>query len=144
MSKTAVGWNLLGGGQSPLIRGVYPKVVPCLSSHFQSLLFILSSQSLPRWPMLSWRRKLLCFATARTQVSHPDKCKTSQTLWVGSFASVLSLMGAGWRGSEMWGGKNVVLGSFLFHCWCKPPGQLESLRDLRVSEGKLWVIVKNF
>ena len=53
-AETAVEWSLLCGGQPPLKRGGSPKVVPCLSSHFQSLLFLLSYQSLPRWPMRSW------------------------------------------------------------------------------------------
>lgn len=72
MSKAAAEWSPpLWWPQSPLTTGVYPTFASCLSSHFCSLLFLLSSQRLLRWPMLSWRGKFLCSATARAQGLSP-------------------------------------------------------------------------
>ena len=67
-----------------------------------------------------------------------QRCKTKHCGW--ALLPLFCHWCTGGRGSETWGGKNVVLGSFLLHCWCRPPGHLESLRDLRVSDGKLWVL----
>lgn len=82
----------------------------CLSSHFPSHFFLFSFQTLLRWPMLTCRKKVLCFATASTQralyLLPWPKCKIlakpdgwAPLSYHRAIAFVLPLMRAEWKRS---------------------------------------------